>query len=107
MKYLPGFPDGHAQWLCTQCGCMAYEGYGDTPSHDTEFNTLRSPNNPYATDDSIDRVIVKDVPADSDLDGEYTNRQQYGRIDATNRDKRRRHGMRYAFQTAEEATRKI
>lgn len=105
MKYLPGFPEGHRQWICESCGCIAYQGLGDTPSHDSDFNTLASPNNPYADDDTIDRVIVKDIP-DPDLDAE-PERQLYGRVDITNRDKRRRHGMRYAFQTAEEATRKI
>lgn len=103
MKYLPGFPQGHAQWLCEGCGNMAYQGYGDTPSRDTDYKMLSSPNNPYPTDD-MSKSFIHDLPSDLD---EEQDRTQYGRVDINSVDKRRRYGMQFAFLTAEQATRQI
>ena len=107
MKWLPGFPVGHAQWLCESCGVTAYEGYGDTPSKDSSLRALATPNNPYATAENISRPYVKDIPTDLDNNDEPQVRGERGRIDLTTKDKKRRYGMRYAFTTAEEATKAI
>lgn len=82
---------------------MAYEGYGDTPSHNTDFKTLNSPNNPYTTEDNF-KSIIRDLPSpDPDLD-EY---KQHGKVDIASVDKRKRYGMRFAFLSAQEATKQI
>lgn len=83
---------------------MAYEGYGDTPSHNTDYKSLSSPNNPYPTSENASRPLIRDLPSDLDED---EDRQQYGRVDIKSVDKRRRYGMTFAFLTAEQATRQI
>lgn len=105
MKYLSGFPQGHAQWLCTSCAATAYEGYGDTPSHNTDFKTLNSPNNPYNTEDNF-KAIVHDLPSPDPIEDDGQP-QHWGRVDINSVDKRRRYGMRFAFMTAEQASRQI
>lgn len=105
MKYLAGFPQGHAQWLCESCAHTAYEAYGDTPSHDTDYRSLSTPNDPYADSDSITKTIIRDLPSDEDEEEEQ--RTQYGRVDVTTADKKRRYGMRFVYLTAQEATRQI
>lgn len=105
MKFLPGFPQGHAQWLCTSCAEVAYEGYGDRPSHDTDYKSLSSPNDPYSTEDNIAKTIIRDLP--SDIDEEEEERGQWGRVDVSTADKRKRYGMRFAYLTAQEATKQI
>lgn len=83
---------------------MAYEGYGDTPSHNTDYKSLSSPNDPYSTDENTTRPLVRDLPSDLD---EEQDRSHYVRVDLTSVDKRKRYGMRFAYLTAEQATRQI
>lgn len=104
MKFLPGFPQGHAQWLCTSCAATAYEGYGDTPSHNTDFKTLNAPNNPYATEDNF-KTIIRDLPSPDVIEDEKP--QRWGKVDLNSVDKKRRYGMKFAFLTAEQATKQI
>lgn len=104
MKYLPGFPQGHAQWLCTSCASTAYEAYGDRPSYDTDYKSLSSPNNPYQDSDSTAKTVIRDIPSDLDEDERPV---QWGRVDVKTADKRKRYGMRFAYLTAQEATRQI
>jgi hypothetical protein len=105
MKYLPGFPQGHAQWLCTSCAQTAYEAYGDRPSYDTDYKSLSSPNDPYATEDNTTKTIIRDLPSPDDDQDERS--QQWGRVDVNTADKRKRYGMRFAFLTAQEASKQI
>jgi hypothetical protein len=108
MKFLVGMPEGHGQWLCTSCGSQAFEGYGDTPAHDSEYSTLAITNDPYPTlEGSLARPLLKDIPTDDEEDLDEKTRQQVGRVDVKTANKRIRYGMRYAFMSAEEATKKI
>lgn len=104
MRYLPGFPQGHAQWLCEGCGHTAHEGYGDTPSHDSDYRTLSSPNDPYSDASNSARMIIRDLPSDLDDDESHG---QWGRIDLDTVEKKRRYGYMFAYLTAQEASRQI
>jgi hypothetical protein len=104
MRYLPGFPVGHAQWLCEGCGHTAHEGYGDTPSHDSDYRTLSSPNDPYPTTENLSKAFVKDLPSDLD---EEEPRGQWGKVDINTADRKKRYGMMFAYLTAQEASRQI
>lgn len=107
MKFLPGFPLGHAQWLCTSCAEVAYEGYGDRPSYDTDYKSLSSPNNPYQDTNSTAKMIIRDIPSDLDDGEDEEHHGQWGRIDVTTADKKRRYGIMFGYLTAQEATKKI
>jgi hypothetical protein len=119
MKWLPGMPQGHGQWLCERCGSMAYEGYGDTPLHNTDphADMIISTNEPYPTGiDTVDmaRPYVKEMPSDLDveLEQEFDEERAAGRPSITqiwsgNKNVKRRFGMAHDIQTAEEATRMI
>jgi hypothetical protein len=85
---------------------MAYEGYGDTPSHNTDYRSLSSPNDPYATDENLSKAIIRDLPSpDPDLDSD--EKTYYSNVDVSSIDKRKRYGMRFAYMNAQEATRQI
>ena len=103
MKYLPGFPQGHAQWLCQGCAHTAFEGYGDTPSHDTDYRTLSSPNLPYPTEDQF-RTVIRDLPSDLDEESQHG---QWARIDVSTAEKKRRYGQMFGYLTAQDASRQI
>lgn len=112
MKFLSGMPEGHGQWLCEACGSQAFEGYGDTPAHDSDYKTLAITNDPYPTiEGSLARPLLKDIAMDDELDIEDKEKVQdprrHVKIDARTGNRRIRYGMRYAFTSAEEATRQI
>lgn len=98
---------------------MAYEGYGDTPLHNTDphADMIISTNEPYPTGiDTIDmaRPLLKEIPSDLDMEieEEFDEERPKGRtpirqIWSGNKNIKRRFGMAHDIRTAEEATRLI
>lgn len=110
MKFLPGMPLGHSQWVCESCGSMAYEGYGDTPARDTEYRTIASLNDPYPMDDpdSIIKPTLKDIDIATEPELEQEgDKDHLAKVDSKSGKHRMRYGLRYAYQSAEEATKEI
>lgn len=108
MKFLTGMPEGHGQWLCTSCGSPAYEGYGDTPQHDSDYKTLAITNDPYPTiEGSLARPLLKDISADDELDLEEKEKERRITVDSKIGNKRIRYGLKYIFTSAEEANKQI
>jgi hypothetical protein len=108
MKYMEGMPVNEAQWICQSCGLTAWEGYGDTPVRDTSLKGLSAPNNPYPDESvTVSRPVLKDVPSELDDELDERTKGQWGRVDIRAADKKRRYGMRFAFMSAEEASRQI
>lgn len=120
MSWLRGMPEGHGQWLCQNCGSVAYEGYGDTPAHNTdpEHKLIVSPNDVYPTgaagfDLGMGKPFFKDVSNDLDMeiDEEFDElKPRPGRLnikhlsEKTSENVKRRYGMHHDIGSAEEAS---
>jgi hypothetical protein len=101
MNFLPGMPVGHSQWMCSNCGSMAYEGYGDTPARDTKYDTLSISNDPYPVDDPYSRPAIKDIELGTEVDEPDT--AHLGRIEHTIGGRKLRRPMRFYFQQHQNA----
>lgn len=125
MKWLSGMPEGHGQWLCQSCGRTAYQGYGDTPTHniDPRNKLIVSPNDPYPTGpqgldagNGLGKALFKDLPQDNtielELDEAFDELRPTGGRPRTrqlpdrkgiDKNVNRRYGMMHDIQSAEEA----
>ena len=86
---------------------MAYEGYGDTPSRNTKYDTLAISNDPYPMDDPAGtRPYIKDIPDDL---GEEDDKAHLAKVEQRIGGRRIRRPARYYFghTSAAEATKQI
>lgn len=124
MKWLSGMPEGHGQWICENCGSLAYEGYGDTPAHNTDPQSklLVSPNDPYEygalgldAGGDMAKPMFNDLPEpelDHEIDETFDELRARGRppikrvSDAPGSASgiKRRYGMMHDIRTAQEAS---
>jgi hypothetical protein len=89
---------------------MAYEGYGDTPSRNTRYDTLAISNDPYPLDDPAGtRPYIKDIDMGDNKEADEEDKAHLAQVEHRIGGRKIRRPSRYYFgyTSAAEATREI